>query len=176
MEPFALLVLFSPIFCSLGRQLKRTPNHRGTNIRVFWVCFRAPFLPPFFPHFPPLVPLQALFTLPPLLPSSPPPLSPPFLTPRKLRFRYPSDLGTLSVSCWPIVAQNRESRTTRFPELQAWNRKKLRSEKRRNESNRSEVESRKIDSESLSESYLLKTRRGGEHRRGEGSDTFLERK
>ena len=36
--------------------------------------------------------LQALFTLPQLLPSSPPPLAPLFLTPGELRFRYPSDL------------------------------------------------------------------------------------
>ena len=36
------------------------------------MSFRAPFLPPFSPHFP----LQALFTLPPPLPSSPPPSSP----------------------------------------------------------------------------------------------------
>ena len=49
-------------------------SHRGIKIRVFWACFRAPFLSPFFPHFHPLFPLQALFTLPRLLPSSPPPL------------------------------------------------------------------------------------------------------
>ena len=67
-------------------------NHRGTKIRVFRVCFRPLFLPPFFPRFSPLFPLQALFTLPPLLPSSPPRLSPLFLTHGKLRFRYPSDL------------------------------------------------------------------------------------
>ena len=47
-------------------------NHRGTKIRAFRVCFRAPFLPPFFPHFSPSFP----FTLPPLLHSSLPPLSP----------------------------------------------------------------------------------------------------
>ena len=45
--------------------------------------------------FPPLFPLQALSALPPLVPSSPAPLSPFFLTPGKLRFRYPSDLSTL---------------------------------------------------------------------------------
>ena len=44
---------------------------------------------------PPPLPLEAVFTLPPTLPSTPPLLYPPFLTPRKLRFRYPSDLGTL---------------------------------------------------------------------------------
>ena len=70
-------------------------NQRGTKIRVFRVLFRAPFLPPFSHHFSPLFPLQALFTLPPLLPSSPPPFHPPFLTPGKLRFRCPCDLGTL---------------------------------------------------------------------------------
>ena len=59
-------------------------NQRGTKIRVFRVLLRAPFVAPFFPHFPPFFPLQALLTLPPLLPSSPPPLSPPFLTPGKL--------------------------------------------------------------------------------------------
>ena len=69
-------------------------NHKGTKIRVFRGHFRAPFLPPFFPHFSPLFPLQGLFTLPPLLPSSPP-QNPPVFTPGKLRFMYPSDLGTL---------------------------------------------------------------------------------
>ena len=59
------------------------------------MCFRAPFLPPFFPCFSPHLSLQALFTLPRPLPSTPPLLYPPFLTPGKLRFRYPSDLGTL---------------------------------------------------------------------------------
>ena len=63
-------------------------NQRGTKIRVFRVPFRAPFLPPLFPHFSTLFPLQALFTLPPLLPSSPPPLSPLFWLPEI------SDLGT----------------------------------------------------------------------------------
>ena len=63
-------------------------NQRGTKIRVFRVCFRTPFLPPFFPHFSPLFPLQALCILAPLLPSSPPPSSPPFWLPEK------SDLGT----------------------------------------------------------------------------------
>ena len=70
-------------------------NQRGTKIRVFRVFFRPPFLPPFLPYLSPLFPLQALFTLPPRLPSSPPPFSKFFLTPGKLRFRYPSDLGTL---------------------------------------------------------------------------------
>ena len=71
-------------------------NQKGTKIKVFRVRFRAPLLPAFFPHFPPSFPLQAPFTLPPLLPSSPPPLPPPpFLSSGNLRFRYPSDLGTL---------------------------------------------------------------------------------
>ena len=70
-------------------------NHRGTKIRVFRVCFWAPFLPPFFPHFCRLFPLQALFTLPPLLPLFTSPSIPPFLTPGNFLFRYPSDLGTL---------------------------------------------------------------------------------
>ena len=77
------------------KDTKEYLNQRGTKIRVFRVLFRAPFLPPFSPNFSPLFPLQALFTLPPPLPSSPPPFTPPFLTPGKLRFRYPSDLGTL---------------------------------------------------------------------------------
>ena len=59
-------------------------NHRGTEIRVFGVCSPAPFLAPFFPHFPPLplFPLQAQFALPPLVPSSPPPSISPFLLPK----------------------------------------------------------------------------------------------
>ena len=48
-------------------------NHGGTKISEFFECAFGLFLPPFFPHFSPLFPLQALFTLPPLLPSSPPP-------------------------------------------------------------------------------------------------------
>ena len=62
-------------------------NHRGTKIRVLRVCFRAAFLPPFLPHLSPLFPLQALLTLPPLLPSLHLPLYPSFLTPGN------SDLG-----------------------------------------------------------------------------------
>ena len=34
-------------------------NQRGTKIRVFQVCFRAPFLPPFFAHFSPSFPSKA---------------------------------------------------------------------------------------------------------------------
>ena len=62
----------------LATSRKEYLNQRGTKIRVFRVRFRAPFPPTIFPHFSPLFPLQALFTLPPLLPSSPPPLSPLF--------------------------------------------------------------------------------------------------
>ena len=70
------------------RATKEYLNHKGTKIRVSRVRFRAPFLPPFSLIFPPLFPLQALFTLPPLLSSSPPPLSPLFWLPEN------SDLGT----------------------------------------------------------------------------------
>ena len=63
---------------------KQYLNQRGTKIGVFRVRFRARFLPRFFPHLSPLFPLQGLFTLQPLLPSSPPPLYPHFLTPGKL--------------------------------------------------------------------------------------------
>ena len=66
----------------LWKATKEYLNQRGTKIRVFRVCFRAPFLPPIFPHFPTLFPLQALFTVMPLLPSSPYPL-PPFSYSRK---------------------------------------------------------------------------------------------
>ena len=69
---------FYRISCMNWKATKEYLNHRGTKIRVFRVCCRAPLLPPFSPHFPPHFPLQALFTLPPLLPSSPPPLSPLF--------------------------------------------------------------------------------------------------
>ena len=40
--------------CILWKDTKEHLNQRGTKIRVFRVCFRAPFLPPFFP-FPPLL-------------------------------------------------------------------------------------------------------------------------
>ena len=60
-----------------SKATKEYLNQRGTKIRVFRALFRARFLPPFSPHFSPLFPLQALSTLPPLLPSSPP-LPPPF--------------------------------------------------------------------------------------------------
>ena len=78
-------------------RLKEYLNHRGTKIRVFRVRF---FFGPLSSHpfpsfFSSLSPFQALFNLPPLLPSSPPPLLLPFFTPGELRFRYPSDLGTL---------------------------------------------------------------------------------
>ena len=60
------------------KDTKEYLNQRGTKIRVFRDRFRAPFLPPLSPRFSPLFPPQALFTFPPLLPSSPPPLSPLF--------------------------------------------------------------------------------------------------
>ena len=66
----------------------RKDDHRGTKFRVFRVYVWAPFLPAFLPHSSPLFPLQALFTLPPLLPSSP--------SPRKLRFRYSYDFFILA--------------------------------------------------------------------------------
>ena len=50
-------------------------NHRGTKFRVFRVHFRAPFLPPFFPHVSLSFPLKALFTLPPLVVRIAPPTS-----------------------------------------------------------------------------------------------------
>ena len=77
------------------RATKEYLNHKGTKIRVFRVRFRAPFLPPFSPQFsPPLSPsgpahsptTSLLFTSP---------FISPFLTAGKLRFRCPSDLGTL---------------------------------------------------------------------------------
>ena len=69
---------FSPLFPLHWKATKAYLNQRGTKIRVFRVLFRALFLPPFSPHFSPLFPLQGVFTLPPLLPSSPPPFSPIF--------------------------------------------------------------------------------------------------
>ena len=51
-------------------------NHKSTKIRVFRVCFRASFLPPFLHQSSPLSPHQAVSTLLPLFPSSPPPVCP----------------------------------------------------------------------------------------------------
>ena len=62
-------------------------NHRGTKIRVLQVCFRAPFIPPFFPHFPPSFPFRPC-SLSHHLSLLHLPLYPPFLPPGKLRFRY----------------------------------------------------------------------------------------
>ena len=59
-------------------------------------AFGPTFLLPFSSHFPPSFPFRPCPTLPPLLPSSPPPY-PPFFDSRKLRFRYPSVLGTLAL-------------------------------------------------------------------------------
>ena len=63
-------------------------NHRGTKIRVSPVWFGPLASHPFPSFFPPSFPLQALFTLPPLLPSSPP-LYDPFFW-----LQENSDLGT----------------------------------------------------------------------------------
>ena len=65
-------------------------NHRGTKVRLFRVCFRAPFLPPF-------------STLRPLLPPPPPPLSPIFRLPEN------SDLGAPMI--WVLFIGDREPRT-----------------------------------------------------------------
>ena len=67
----------------IGRPLKEYLNHRGTKMRVFRVCFRAPLLPPFFTGFSPLIPLQALFS-----PVSPP-LHPPLFDSRKTPIEVP---------------------------------------------------------------------------------------
>ena len=74
----------------IWKATKEYLNQRGTKIRVFRACFWAPFLPPFFPLFPPLSPSGPVHS-----PTTSPLLYPPFSTPGKLRFRYPSDLGTL---------------------------------------------------------------------------------
>ena len=55
-----------------GAVAKLQEKKLGTKIRVFRVCFRAPFLPPSFLHPSSLFPLQALSPLLPLFPSSPP--------------------------------------------------------------------------------------------------------
>ena len=62
----------------------------------------GPFPPTLFPSFSPLFPLQALFTLPPFSPLHLP-LYTPFLDSRKLRFRYPSDLGKICQNLPEIV-------------------------------------------------------------------------
>ena len=49
---------------------RRPIDSKGSKV-MSQLGFLAPFLPPFFPHSSPLSPFQALFTLPPLLPSSP---------------------------------------------------------------------------------------------------------
>ena len=57
------------VVSNLWKATKEYLNQRGTKIRVFRECFRAPFLALFFPHFPSLFPLQAVFTFLPFLPS-----------------------------------------------------------------------------------------------------------
>ena len=78
--------------CLRWKATKEYLNQRGTKIRVF---LSGPFPPTlflsFFPPLPPWSPVHFLTTSP-LFAS---PFIPPFLTPGKLRFRYPSDLGTL---------------------------------------------------------------------------------
>ena len=61
------------------------------------MLFRAPFLPAFSPHLSPLFPLRAPCSLSHHFSPLHLPPFPPFLALGKLRFRYPSDLGTLSV-------------------------------------------------------------------------------
>ena len=58
------------------------------------MCFRAPFLPPFFTRFFPFFPLSGPVHSPTTSPLFTSALVPPFLTPGKLQFRYPSDFGT----------------------------------------------------------------------------------
>ena len=65
---FSGVLRFRVLF--VWKATKQYLNQRGTKIRVFGVCFQAPLLPPF-SSFSPLFPLQALFTLTSLLPSSP---------------------------------------------------------------------------------------------------------
>ena len=80
--------------CRHCKDTKEYLNQKGTKIRVFRVRFRAPFLPPFFPRFPSSFPFRpcALCHHPSPLHL---PIYPPLWSPGKLRFRYPSDLGTL---------------------------------------------------------------------------------
>ena len=60
----------------VGRPLKSTQIIWGTKIIGLLSVLSGPFPPTLFSSFPTLFPLQALFTLPPLLPSSPPLLLP----------------------------------------------------------------------------------------------------
>ena len=60
------------------KDTKEYLNQKGTKIRVFSSVLSGPFPPTLFLLFPPFFPFQALLTLPPLLRSSPPPLSPLF--------------------------------------------------------------------------------------------------
>ena len=68
------VAIFQPVGTYLGRPQKST-QIIGVAKSEFLSVLRAPFLPPSFLPPPPIFPLQTLFTLPPLLPSSPPPLS-----------------------------------------------------------------------------------------------------
>ena len=70
-------------------------HSKSTKIRVKSECAFGPlFLPPFFHFFPPLFPFRPWACLHHFSPLHLP-LHPPFLAPGKVRFRYPSDLGTL---------------------------------------------------------------------------------
>ena len=69
-------------FDPCGGQRRR--NHRGTKIRVFRVCFQAPFLPSFFPSFFPPLPHSKPVPSPTPFPLFTFPFIPPFLTPEKL--------------------------------------------------------------------------------------------
>ena len=76
-------------------------NHKITGVpkSEFSECAFGPISSHPFPSFPPpLFPLQAMFTLAPLLPSPPPPLFPPFLTPGKLRFSLAHQNRTIAIA------------------------------------------------------------------------------
>ena len=71
-------------------------NQRGAKTRVFRMRFRAPFLPPFFSSFSPLsFPFRPCSLSHHFSPLRLPLYCPLFSAPGKLRFRYPSNLGTL---------------------------------------------------------------------------------
>ena len=93
-------------------------NQRGTNIRVFRVCFWAPFLPPFSLVFSPLFPLTGPCTLSHLFSPLDLPLYPPFFDSRKTPwfslpfcFRYSWVSGT-----WDLANRfERRSAATQSP-------------------------------------------------------------
>ena len=65
---------------------------RGTKIRILWVCFRAPFFPPFFPHSSLLLsyPFSSLHLS----------VVPPLVTPKKPLTKVPPWFRYSLVSCW----------------------------------------------------------------------------